>query len=503
MSTPRPRTTRPGATRPGATRPTATRPASLRASWLPLAGLAAVFLIEMLDNSILNVALPTIGRELHASGTALEWIPMSYAVIFGGLMIALGALADRFGRRTTMLVGLLVLAAASLSTLLVTAVWQLLVIRAITGVAAAMTAPGSMALAFRLFDSDELRVRAMNVISTVGLFGTAVGPIGGGFILALAPWQVLLAINAPIAVLAMIGIRTGIPADRHNELHHAPTDIVGSLLGTVMIMAVLLVPTLFTRSGTTSVPPWAAITCAVAAGLPFVARERRTAHPLIDLALLGRPLVAGGLLFKAAASLAIGAVGYLVTLQLQFALGWTPWQAALGMLPQVIVLIAGGALIRPLIARTGMTRAAWYSSAVIVAGLAVYGLLGTRGYVWIAVALVLVSAGMRIVGVVAGTNVMRGLPEDRTTVGAALADTAGQVGTSVGLALAGTILTALFTGTLAGGGWTAHQYTQFDTAITAAGLVLAGMTGLLVAAGIGLSHRRSNSERISGDRAAA
>ncbi len=469
-------------------RPIPARPSSLRGSWLPLAALSAVFLIEMLDNSILNVALPTIGRQLHASGTALEWITLTYTVIFGGLMIVFGALADSFGRRRMMLVGLVILAVASLSTLLATAVWQLIAIRAITGVAAAMTAPGAMALAFRLFDIDELRVRGLNIISTVGLIGMAIGPIVGGFILALAPWQALLAINAPIAVLAMIGIRTGIPADRPEDLHRAPIDFVGSLLGTVTIVAVLLIPTLFTETGSASVWPWATSACAMATGMLFVLRERRTSHPVIDLSLFARPLVASGVLFKAAAFLSIGALGYLVTLHLQLAFGWTPGQAALGMLPQVIVLIAGGVLVSPLITRTGMTRAAWYSSTIIVAGLAVYGLLGTHGYVWIAVALALVATGMRIVGVVAGTNVMRGLPADRTTVGAALADTAGQVGASIGLALAGTILTALFTGTLAGGTWTAHQYTQFDTAITVAGTVLALVTALLVAAGIALSR---------------
>ncbi|AXE37860.1 MFS transporter [Acidipropionibacterium virtanenii] len=331
----------------------------------------------------------------------------------------------------------------------------------------------------------------MNVISTVGLVGMAIGPVAGGFLLAVAPWQMLLGINTPIAIFALIGIRTGIPADRPEDLHRAPIDITGAVLGTMTVIVVLLAPTLFTETGTTSVWPWAALASAGIAGALFVLRECRAPHPMIDLRLVARPLVAGGLLFKAAGSLAIGSLGYLVTLHLQLADGWTPGRAALGMLPQVVVLIAGGVLIRPLIARTGMTRAAWYSSAVIVAGLAVYGLLGTHGYAWIAVALMLVATGMRVVGVVAGTNVMRGLPDDRTTIGAALADTAGQVGTSVGLALAGTLLTALFTGTLTGGNWDAHQYAQFDTAVTGAGIALTVVASLLVIAGIRLSRDRA------------
>lgn len=470
---------------------------SLRGSWLPIAGLSAVFLIEMLDNSILNVALPTIGRELHASDTALEWITLSYTVVFGSLMIALGALADSFGRRRMMLVGLVVLGAASLSVLAVTEVWQLLAVRAVTGIAAAMTAPGTMALAFRLFDDDGLRVRALNVISTVGLVGMAVGPIAGGFLLAVAPWPALLAVNAPVVVLAMVGIRTGIRADRPEDLHRAPVDVLGALLGTLAVVAVLLVPTLFADAGAASAWPWTAIAVAVVAGALFVVRERTAAHPMIDLRLLAAPLVSSGLLFKAAGSLAIGSLGYLVALQLQLAWGWTPGQAALGMLPQVAVLLAGGLLVSPLIERVGMTKAAWYSSAVIVIGLAVYGALGAHGYVWIAVALLLVALGMRIVGVVAGTNVMRGLPEDRTTIGAALADTSSQIGTSVGLALAGTILTALFTGMLTGGDWTARQHADFDAAASVAGCALAVVAALAVAGGMWLSRRGHRAEEGS------
>nr|WP_254259399.1 MFS transporter [Leucobacter chinensis] len=454
-----------------------------------MTGLAAVFLVEMLDNSILNVALPTIGRELGASTAALQWITLTYSVVFGGLMIALGGLADRFGRRRMMFVGLTILATASLSVLLVTEVWQLLAIRAVTGVAAAMTAPGSMALAFRLFATDELRVRGMNIIATVGLVGMAVGPVAGGMILAITPWQALLAMNAPIALLALAAIAKGIAADRPADLHRAPIDITGSLLGTAAIMGVMLVPTAFTEAGGASPLPWVTVAGSVVTAVLFVVRERCATHPIIELELIARPLVASGLLFKAAASLAVGALGYLVTLHLQLSLGWSPAQAAFGMLPQVVVLIAGGALVTPLVARVGMTQAARYASTLIVAGLAVYGLLGTRSYLWIALALTLVALGMRVVAVVAGTNVMRGLPENRTTVGAALADTAGQVGTAAGLALAGTTLTAFFAGSLAASSWSPDQYLEFDTAVTVAGAVLAAVTALLVGAGLWLSRK--------------
>src|SRR5450755_135914 len=140
---------------------------SLREAWVALGGLSAVFLFEMLDNSILNVALPTIGRDLHASTIALQWVTGAYAVVFGGLMLAFGALADRAGRRRIMLIGLVILGVASVATVFVTTAQELIVVRAVMGIAAAMTTPGSMALAFRLFEQDGLRVRAMTLITTV------------------------------------------------------------------------------------------------------------------------------------------------------------------------------------------------------------------------------------------------------------------------------------------------------------------------------------------------
>jgi MFS family permease len=460
------------------------RPQSLRAAAVALTGLSAVFLFEMLDNSVLNVALPTVGRELGASTTALQWVTSSYAVVFGGLMIALSAVADRLGRRKIMFVGLILLALASMATVFVTTVEQLIAVRAVMGFAAAMTTPGSLALAFRLFDGEGLRVRAITLISTVGLVGLALGPTAGGLVLSFAPWQTLLVVNVPIAVLALACIRFGVPGDRPEELHHHPIDILGTISGTLTIVFALVAPTLFVEEGAASWTPWAALVATVAFATVFVLRQRAAAHPLLDFALIARPLVSSGLAFKGASGLAVAGLSYLVTLQLQLDWGWTPAQAALGMLPQVVVLIAGGAVISPLITRIGLKNAAWLSAVVVVVGLGVYAALGQLGYAWIAAALVLVAAGMRIVGVVAGTNVMSGLPADRTTIGAALIDTASELTTGIGIAMAGTIIAAVFTGSIAANDWTAAQTDQFREATTLAAIALTALAALLVGAGM-------------------
>ena len=469
-------------------------PRSLREAWIALAGLSAVFLFEMLDNSILNVALPSIGRELHASTIALQWVTGAYAVVFGGLMLAFGALADRSGRRRVMLIGLVLLGIASLATAFVTSAEQLIAVRVATGIAAAMTTPGSIALAFRLFREDDLRVRAMSLITTVGLVGLAIGPTVGGLVLAIAPWQVLLLVNVPIAALAFIGIRFGIAADDAADLHRDPIDVAGAILGTVTIVLALVAPTRFVNEGTGSWVSWAVVGAAVAGALLFFLRERSARYPLLDLALIARPLVSSGLAYKAASGLAVAGLGYMVTLQLQLDWGWTPARAAIGMLPQVIVLIAGGAFISPFVERVGLDRGAWLGAAAVVCGLAVYSLLGRFGYPWIAVALVLEAAGIRVVGIIAGVNVLRGLPENRTTIGVALVDTASEVASGVGIAATGTILAALFTGGIATANWSAQQTAEFREAVTIAGLALTVVAAALVGWGIIQTRRGATTQ---------
>ena len=464
-------------------------PVSLREAWLALAGLSAVFLFEMLDNSILTVALPTIGRDLHASAVSLEWVTGVYAVVFGGLMLPFGSLADRFGRRRMMLIGLILLAIASLATAFVTTADELIAIRAVMGMAAAMTTPLSIALAFRLFETDSLRVRAMTLISTVGLVGLAIGPTAGGFVLAFAPWQVLLLVNVPVAVLAFVGIRLGIAADAADELHRDPIDVLGAILGTATIVVALIAPTLFVNDGVRAWEPWTATAGAVVAAILFILRERTARYPLLDLKLVALPLVSSGLLYKAATGLATAGLSYMVTLQLQLDYGWPPLLAAIGLLPQVIVLLAAGPFVSRFVERVGFDATAWISSVAVVGGLAVYGLLGSHGYVWIAISLALVAAGIRINGVVAGTNVLRGLPKNRTSIGSALVDTASEVATGVGIAVAGTILAAQFSGNFAAGHWDAEQTTQFQDATSLAGIVLTVVAGVLVGVGIARTRR--------------
>ncbi|MDX3382171.1 MFS transporter [Streptomyces niveiscabiei] len=454
---------------------------SLREARLALVGLSAVFLFEMMSNTVLTVALPTIGRELGAPTVALQWVTNAYSVVFGGLMLVCGALADRLGRRRVMVAGLVLLGVACLATAAVTSTGELIAVRAVMGVAAAMTTPGTMAMAFRLFEDEGLRVRAITLISTVGMVGLAIGPTVGGIVLSFAPWQVLLLANVPIVVLAIVGIRAGVPVDDPGESHRAPADLAGGALGTVALVLVLVAPSLFVESGAGGWAPWGAAGGALVAGFLFVRRQRSHAHPLLDLSLVARPRVSGGLAYKAAAGLANAGLAYLVTLQLQLDRGWSPTLASLGMAPQVVVLIAGGPFVHRFVQRAGLDRAAWTSAASVVAGLALYTLSGRLGYPWVALSLVFVAAGMRVVGAAAGVNVLDGLPADRTSTGAALIDTAAEVTAAAGVATVGTVLAAVFAGNVTAGHWTPTQTGQFHEAATLSGTALTLTSAALLA----------------------
>src|ERR1044071_6751984 len=208
---------------------------SLRAAWIPLAALCLAFFVEMVDNTLLSIALPTIGRDLGSGTTALQWVTGAYSLTFGGLLLTAGAIADRFGRRRVLLIGLTAFGLMSLAVVLVSTTGELVALRAGLGIAAAAMAPITNSLVFRLFDDQALRMRAMTLMIVVGMSGFILGPLLGGTALAHVSWQWLLLINAPIALIAAIGVRLGVAADRPEDLTKDKLDLPGAALSVLTI----------------------------------------------------------------------------------------------------------------------------------------------------------------------------------------------------------------------------------------------------------------------------
>lgn len=469
-------------TAPAAPPATRTYP-SLRAAWLPLLALCLAFFVEMVDNTLLTIALPTIGRDLGAGTTALQWVTGAYSLTFGGLLLTAGSAADRIGRRRVLLVGLTAFGLISLVAAAVHTPGELIALRAALGVAAAAMAPITNSLVFRLFDAQELRMRAMTVMIVVGMSGFILGPVLGGTALAHVGWQWLLLVNAPIALLAWVGVRRGVAPDDPAGLTDDRLDLPGSALSIATIGLACYTATSGVEHGWTSAWTWGAGLGAVLALVAFVRHELRTPQPMLDLRVFRNGIVRGASLAQIGASVAMAGLMFGLILHFQYAYGWSPVRAGLANLPMIATMVVATPLSEVLVRRCGH-RVACLVGAVFLAG-SLGGLAWavSHGYVAIAVSMVTFTFGLRTIMTICAVALVDAMPENRTSLGAALNDTAQEVGTSVGTAVVGTLIAVLVTTVLPDGAWSGTLVASFFHGERVVYAALAVVAGLLAGAG--------------------
>jgi EmrB/QacA subfamily drug resistance transporter len=456
---------------------------SLRAAWIPLAALCLAFFVEMVDNTLLSIALPTIGRDLGSGTTALQWVTGAYSLTFGGLLLTAGSVADRLGRRRVLLAGLAVFGLLSLCVVFVSTSGELIALRAALGIAAAAMAPITNSLVFRLFDDKALRMRAITVMIVVGMSGFILGPLLGGTALAHVRWEWLLLVNAPIALIAAIGVRLGVAADRREDLTDDRLDLPGAVLSVATIGLACFSLTSGVEHGWLSAVTLGSILGAVAAGIAFVRHERRTASPMLDLKLFSNGTVRGAAIAQTGTAIAMASVMFGLILHFQYAYGWSPVRAGLANLPIILTMIVATPLSEGLAKRYGH-RVACLVGAVCLAG-ALAGLSWgvDHGYLPIAVSMVFMTVGLRTVMTICAVALVDAMPSNRTSIGAALNDTAQEVGTSIGTAVVGTLLAVLVTTQLPAGTWSADLVTSFFHGERITYGVLAIIVGLVAGAG--------------------
>ncbi|WP_029288367.1 tetracycline resistance MFS efflux pump [Cellulomonas sp. HZM] len=468
---------------------------SLRAAWIPMFALCLAFFVEMVDNTLLTIALPTIGRDLGAGTTALQWVTGAYSLTFGGLLLTAGSAADRIGRRRVLLVGLAAFGTISIFVAFVSTAGELIALRAALGVAAAMMAPITNSLVFRLFDAAELRMRAMTVMIVVGMSGFILGPLLGGTALAHVSWQWLLLVNAPIALIAWIGVRKGVAADDPAGLTKDRLDLPGSALSIATIGLACYTATSGVEHGWTSVWTFASALGAVLALVAFVVHERRTEQPMLDLTIFRSGIVRGASIAQVGTSIAMAGVMFGLILHFQYAYGWSPVRAGLANLPLIVTMIAATPLSEGLAKRFGH-RIACLVGAVFLAGSLVGMAWGVEhGYLAIAFFMVTFTFGLRTVMTICAVALVDAMPENRTSLGAALNDTAQEVGTSVGTAIVGTLIAVLVTTVLPDGTWGADLVQSFFHGERIVYVTLAVLVGIVAGAGaLSLSSSRSVDE---------
>ena len=412
--------------------------------WSVLVVVCVSALIINLDNTILNVALPTLVRNLHATSGDLQWIVDSYAMVFAGLLLVGGSLADRFGRKRVFLIGLTVFAGGSIGAAISGSVDLLIVWRAVMGAGAALTIPSSLSILNDVFRDPKERARAIGVWGgTIGL-GIAIGPIAGGLLLTSFWWGSVFLVNVPIAVAGFIGALMLVPDSKNpSATSPDPAGAVLSIAGLgLLLWAIIEGPTRGWASGEVLGVGFASLVVLGA----FVAWEARSHHPMLNLAFFSdrRFSIAAAAEFFGTFGL-LGAL-FLLTQFLQFDLGLSPLEAGVRILPLAAVLFVSAAL-SPLLARVvGIKLTVAAGLAAIAGGLwqvsAVSSIATTYGNVLPGLLMVGLGAGMLLP--TATNSVVGSVPQGDSGIGSAANAVALQVGGALGVAVIGSVLSTRY-----------------------------------------------------------
>lgn len=428
--------------------PPRTAPPDRRRQVLALAALALPTLLVAVDISVMNVALPSIARALDPSAAQLLWITDSYNYLVAGSMLTMGAVADRFGRRRTILVCAAVFAIASAAGAFATSAALVILARAVMGIAGSAILPASMSLIGVLFSDQKARIQAMGAFMTVFLLGMAMAPFVGGVLLAHFWWGSVFLIGVPVMVVTMIVVPLVLPETRSDN---APrVDLASTAQSIVAVLGLVYALKTAVNDGA-NLSVWVALTVGVVVGVAFVRRQRRLDNPLLDLSLLARPQVGRTLSALFLTALIMGGSSLYINLYIQDVHGQSPIEAAGWLLPGMLAMIAASN-VGPLLARRFPQPAVMVAMLLVMAaGFALYALAPTA---WIGLPMTAVGGALATFGVGAlfpllMDAVISTAPPERAGAGAALAQLSNELGIALGLTLLGSLGTLVYRGLLA------------------------------------------------------
>src|SRR3954464_3000304 len=411
-----------------------------RRRWWTLAVLSISLLVISLDNTILNVALPSIARDLDASASALQWVADAYMLVFAGLLLTAGSLGDRFGRKRALTAGLLVFGTGSVLAALAPSTGALIASAALMGAGGARIMPSPLSILTAVFPAEE-RAKAIGAWAAVAGLGIALGPIAGGWLVEHAARHWGFLVNVPIAVAALGLGRALIPESR--DPNPARVDLPGAALSTLGLTALLWGIIEAPDRGWTSGPILAAFGAAAAILALFAAWELRTDAPMLDVRLFAnrRFSAASGAITLAFFSLF--GVLFFTTQYLQNVHGFSALEAGVWSLPVAAGIAIGGPLSARLSAGIGAKLTVSGGLFVLAGGLLLYSTADPgSGFALIGGAEAIMGAGIGLAMTPATDSIMGTLPPERASVGSAMNDTVRQVGGALGGAILGSVLSS-------------------------------------------------------------
>ncbi|SFN50760.1 MFS transporter [Mycetocola miduiensis] len=413
-----------------------------RRGWVALAVLMLPVLLVSVDNTVLNFALPAISESLTPSGTALLWMIDIYPLVLAGLLVSMGSLGDRIGRKKLLLIGSAGFGLVSIGAAFAPTIELLIGARAALGFFGAMLMPSTLSLIRSIFRDRSQRRLAIAVWASGFAAGSALGPIIGGVLLEHLWWGSVFLIAVPVLLPLFFLAPFLVPESRDP----APGRLD---LASITLSLVTMLPIVYGIKHMATEGPdllgCAAIVIGVAAGILFVRRQSRLETPMLDMALFHKPAFSGAVLINLLSVVALVGGLFFVSQHLQLVLGLSPLNAGLILVPGLITMILAGLLVVPVAARVRPSIVVPAALALSAVGYGAIGLLGGAvDAVAIAICFVLLGLGIGAAETVSNDLILANAPVEKAGAASAVSETAYELGAVLGTATLGTILTASY-----------------------------------------------------------
>jgi EmrB/QacA subfamily drug resistance transporter len=430
---------------------TARRPAARRGSRpAALTVLCTILFLTFLDNTVVSVALGSVQTDLHTGVSALQWVVSAYALTFAGAMLAFGMVADEFGRKKVMLIGVGIFCAGSVLAALAPNAGVLIAGRAVMGLGAAASEPGTLSMLRHVYDDERTRTRALGVWTAVSGLALAAGPVIGGALIGVWSWRGIFWFNLAFGLAALVAGAVLLPESADPDAHRV--DISGVVLGVAALAAFTFAIINAETSGFAAPDVITLLGVAVVAGAAFFWRESRAAHPLLDLRYLRVPTFLTANLVAFAAYFATFAVFFFTALYLQEVAGFSGYRIALAFLPMTVLMIAASVLSGRWTLVVGLRWSIFGGCLLFGAGLLLTtaSLSASPAYVPLAAALALTGIGIGTTVVPSTAAALSAVPARRSGMAASATNTSREIGAVTGVAILGALVNSQLQSSLVG-----------------------------------------------------